>query len=208
MVLGKHPIIASSFLFFFPYFTLFLFFLLLADQLFFPLSLSLFSEWWWRSMRIIVAYRWGEGGHRSEIWTRRKGGKMEGRTRSRTSTFFFLPSNRNLSCLSDSWSTSFSTFVLFRRFTIALSRVCTWTAISMCLASLNVNTEEESSDEIGGMIERTSLDLLIVMERYLTYCHISWFLGCQLYSRKLSSGSVTLGNERVIRLTFRLVNGV
>jgi len=75
---------------------------------------------------------------------------MEGHTRSRTSTFFFLPSNRNLSCLSDSWSTSFSTLVLFSLFTIALSRVCTWTGISISsLASLNVNTAQECSDEMN-----------------------------------------------------------
>ena len=123
--------------------------------------------------------------------------KEEGHTRSRASTFFFLPSNRNLSCRSDSWSTSFSTFVLFRRFTIALSRVWTWTIISISPPGLAecrvvVNTEEEGWDERAG---RTSLDLFIVMKRYLTNCHISWFLDNQLISLLLLSGGGTLQRE-------------
>jgi len=41
MILCKHPIVALSFLFLFPYFTLFLFFLLLLDQLAFSLPIPL-----------------------------------------------------------------------------------------------------------------------------------------------------------------------
>lgn len=44
------------------------------------------------------------------------------------SDFFLRPSARSRSCRSASWSTSFSTLVLFKRFTIALSRVLILTA--------------------------------------------------------------------------------
>jgi hypothetical protein len=76
--------------------------------------------------------RWAKDGEGARDRKRGRKVRWRERTRSRTNTFFFLPSNRNLSCLSDSWSTSFSTFVLFRRLTIALSRVWTWTGISIC----------------------------------------------------------------------------
>lgn len=49
MVFCKHPIIASSFLFFLPYFPLFLFFLLLVDQLSSSLSIHFFRVSMWET---------------------------------------------------------------------------------------------------------------------------------------------------------------
>lgn len=87
-------------------------------------------------------------------------------TLSIASDFFFRPSTLSLTCRSASWSTCFSTFVLFSRFTIALSRDTT------CTERQLLRTLKQT--------QLTSFDLFVRVKRYLTDCHIACFLTISL----------------------------